>query len=111
MFWINLVDLQQDTLTSSLIRRQCFLNGINCLIKGAKAHTGSPQCQQCWKWGHPSDICRCPAIHCPICAGPHHRDSHCSMSGCCKGNPKASPPISPTPADMACPHVCSCINC
>ncbi|KAF9440762.1 hypothetical protein P691DRAFT_630798, partial [Macrolepiota fuliginosa MF-IS2] len=82
-----------------------------CLIKGTKVHTGSPQCQQCWKWGHPSNACRCPAIHCPICAGPHHRNLHCSMSGCCKGNLKASPPIPPTPADMACPHVCSCINC
>ncbi|KAF9439717.1 hypothetical protein P691DRAFT_631762, partial [Macrolepiota fuliginosa MF-IS2] len=80
-------------------------------IKGAKVHTSSPQCQQCWKWGHPSDSCRCPAIHCPICAGPHHRDSHRSMSSCCKGNPKASPPIPPTLADMACPHVHSCINC
>ncbi|KAF9439625.1 hypothetical protein P691DRAFT_627609, partial [Macrolepiota fuliginosa MF-IS2] len=83
----------------------------DCLIKGAKVHTGSPQCQWCWKWGHPSDACRRPAIHCPICAGPHHRDLHCTMSSCCKGNPKASPPIPPTPADMACPHVHSCINC
>ncbi|KAF9440939.1 hypothetical protein P691DRAFT_621622, partial [Macrolepiota fuliginosa MF-IS2] len=63
------------------------------------------------KWGHPSDACRCPAVQCPICMGPHHRDSHCSMSSCCKGNPKASPPIPPTPTDMACLHVCSHINC
>ncbi|KAF9441437.1 hypothetical protein P691DRAFT_629173, partial [Macrolepiota fuliginosa MF-IS2] len=69
------------------------LNSVNCLIKGAKVHTGSPQCQQCWKWGHPSNACRCPAVHCPICMGPHHRDSHHSIS------------------DMACPHVHSCINC
>ncbi|KAF9440130.1 hypothetical protein P691DRAFT_623377, partial [Macrolepiota fuliginosa MF-IS2] len=65
----------------------------------------------CWKWGHPSDTYRHPAIHCPICAGPHNKDSHHSMNGCCKGNLKASPPIPPTPADMGCPHVCSCINC
>ncbi|KAF9439500.1 Gag-like protein [Macrolepiota fuliginosa MF-IS2] len=102
-FWIDLVDLQQGTLASSLISRQCFLNSIDCLIKGAKVHTGSPQCQQCWKWGHPSDACRCPAVRCPICVGPHHRDSHRSMSGL--------PSILPTPVDMACPHVCSCINC
>ncbi|KAF9440881.1 hypothetical protein P691DRAFT_767094 [Macrolepiota fuliginosa MF-IS2] len=56
-FWIDLMDSQQGTLTSSLISRRCFLNGIDCLIKGAKAHTGSPQCQWCWKWGHPSDTC------------------------------------------------------
>ncbi|KAF9441639.1 hypothetical protein P691DRAFT_683293, partial [Macrolepiota fuliginosa MF-IS2] len=99
------------TLASSLIGRQYFLNSIDCLIKGAKAHTGSPQCQWCWKWGHPSNACRHPAICCPICVGPHHRDLHCSMSSCCKGNPKASPPIPPTLPDMACPHVHSCINC
>ncbi|KAF9440434.1 hypothetical protein P691DRAFT_687693, partial [Macrolepiota fuliginosa MF-IS2] len=43
--------------------------------------------------------------------GPHCRDLHQSLSGCCKGNPKSTPPIPPTPADMACPNVCSCINC
>ncbi|KAF9439398.1 hypothetical protein P691DRAFT_690914, partial [Macrolepiota fuliginosa MF-IS2] len=61
--------------------------------------------------GHLSNSCRCPAIHCPICMGPRSRDLHQSMSGCCKGNPKASLLIPPTPVDMACPHVCSCINC
>ncbi|KAF9440128.1 hypothetical protein P691DRAFT_768228 [Macrolepiota fuliginosa MF-IS2] len=48
-FWINLMDSQQGTLASSLIRCWCFLNGIDCLIQSAKAHTSSPQCQQCWK--------------------------------------------------------------
>ncbi|KAF9440237.1 hypothetical protein P691DRAFT_782912 [Macrolepiota fuliginosa MF-IS2] len=48
-FWIDLMDTQRGTLASSLIRQQCFLNGVNCLIKGTKAHTGSPQCQQYWK--------------------------------------------------------------
>ncbi|KAF9443905.1 hypothetical protein P691DRAFT_839750 [Macrolepiota fuliginosa MF-IS2] len=44
-FWINLMDSQQGTLASSLIGCQCFLNSINCLIKGTKVHPGSPQCQ------------------------------------------------------------------
>ncbi|KAF9440903.1 hypothetical protein P691DRAFT_685996, partial [Macrolepiota fuliginosa MF-IS2] len=49
---------------STLISCTLFLNGGTVIIKGAKVHTGTPQCQQCWKWGHMMSTCRCPAIHC-----------------------------------------------
>ncbi|KAF9449464.1 hypothetical protein P691DRAFT_759062 [Macrolepiota fuliginosa MF-IS2] len=72
--WLNLSDSQQGTHTSQLIGHHLFLNNVEVLIKGAKAHTGTPQ------W-------------------------------CCYSNPKASPPIPPTAADMPCMHVCACLNC
>ncbi|KAF9440825.1 hypothetical protein P691DRAFT_686323, partial [Macrolepiota fuliginosa MF-IS2] len=70
-----------------------------------------PQCQQCWKWGHMTGTCCHPVICCPICSGPHSETNHHSIAECCRGNPKAMPPIPPTPADAPCSHVCTCINC
>ncbi|KAF9439965.1 hypothetical protein P691DRAFT_627272, partial [Macrolepiota fuliginosa MF-IS2] len=80
-------------------------------IKGVKAHTGTPQCQQCWHWGHNTEVCCHPAIHCPICTSPHSKASHHQLTGCCQGNPKVTPPIPPTLVDVPCMHVRSCINC
>ncbi|KAF9447023.1 hypothetical protein P691DRAFT_761136 [Macrolepiota fuliginosa MF-IS2] len=50
--WIDLSDSQRGTCTSQLIGRCLFLNEAEVLIKGVKAHTGTPQCQCCWHWGH-----------------------------------------------------------
>ncbi|KAF9439812.1 hypothetical protein P691DRAFT_795305 [Macrolepiota fuliginosa MF-IS2] len=84
--WINLSDSQRGTRASQLIGHCLFLN--------------EAECQHCWHWGHNTEVCRCPAIRCPICTGPHSKAS----------NPKVTPPIPPTLADMPCMHVCSCIN-
>ncbi|KAF9441500.1 hypothetical protein P691DRAFT_683705, partial [Macrolepiota fuliginosa MF-IS2] len=96
---------------SSLIGQSLFLNGGQVIIKGAKAHTGTPQCQWCWKWGHMMGMCCHPAGHCPICSGPHIEANHHSITRCCHSNPKATPPIPPTPADAPCSHIHACINC
>ncbi|KAF9442630.1 hypothetical protein P691DRAFT_627378, partial [Macrolepiota fuliginosa MF-IS2] len=109
--WIDLSDSQRGSRASTLIGCTLFLNGGTVTIRGAKAHTGTPQCQRCWKWGHTTGTCRRPAIRCPICSGPHTGANHRSIAGCCRGNPKASPPIPPTPADAPCSHVRPCINC
>ncbi|KAF9439884.1 hypothetical protein P691DRAFT_634185, partial [Macrolepiota fuliginosa MF-IS2] len=79
--WINLSDSQQGTQASQLISCCLFINGAEALIKGAKAHTGTPQCHRCWKWGHTTDTCRCPVTCCPICAGPHVEANHQSLAG------------------------------
>ncbi|KAF9440407.1 hypothetical protein P691DRAFT_687776, partial [Macrolepiota fuliginosa MF-IS2] len=78
--WINLLNSQCGIWAASVIRQHLFLNGGDCIIKGTKVHTSSPQCQQCWKWGHPTDACWHPALRCLICAGPHSRDLHHSMA-------------------------------
>ncbi|KAF9439837.1 hypothetical protein P691DRAFT_627336, partial [Macrolepiota fuliginosa MF-IS2] len=109
--WIDLSDSQRGSRASALIGRTLFLNGGTVTIRGAKAHTGTPQCQRCWKWGHTTGTCRHPAIRCPTCSGLHTQANHRSIAGCCRGNPKASPPIPPTPADAPCSHVRPCINC
>ncbi|KAF9439867.1 hypothetical protein P691DRAFT_689429, partial [Macrolepiota fuliginosa MF-IS2] len=109
--WIDLLDSQQGTRASQLISCRFFLNEAEVLIKGAKAHTSMPQCQQHWHWGHSTEVCCHLAICCPICTGPHSKASHRQLMGCCRGNPKATPPIPPTPVDTPCPHIHSCINC
>jgi hypothetical protein len=38
-------------------------------------------------------------------------DDHWVLAGCCKGNPKATPPVPPTPEGAPCPHVSRCPNC
>ncbi|KAF9439943.1 hypothetical protein P691DRAFT_784182 [Macrolepiota fuliginosa MF-IS2] len=53
--WINLLDSQQGTHASQLIGCHLFLNNAEVLIKGVKAHTSTPQCQQCWHWGHSTE--------------------------------------------------------
>ncbi|KAF9444969.1 hypothetical protein P691DRAFT_621036, partial [Macrolepiota fuliginosa MF-IS2] len=105
--YINLWDSQSGTRAKMLINHT--INFV--LIKGVKVHTSTPQCRRCWKWGHTTDMCHHPAIRCPICAGPHTEANHRSIAGCCHGNPKASPPIPPTPAGEPCPHLRACVNC
>ncbi|KAF9441255.1 hypothetical protein P691DRAFT_684569, partial [Macrolepiota fuliginosa MF-IS2] len=67
----------------------------------------------CWHWGHTTDTCCHPVICCPICASPHSKASHRQLTGCWQhcSNPKANPPIPPTPADVSCPHTHICLNC
>ncbi|KAF9439757.1 hypothetical protein P691DRAFT_637990, partial [Macrolepiota fuliginosa MF-IS2] len=67
--WIDLSNSQRGTRASQLIGHHLFLNEAEVLIKGVKAHTGMPQCQQCWHWGHNTEVCRHPVICCPICTG------------------------------------------
>ncbi|KAF9439751.1 hypothetical protein P691DRAFT_768974 [Macrolepiota fuliginosa MF-IS2] len=49
MLWIDLLNSQCGTQATAVIGQYLFLNGGDCIIKGTKAHTSSPQCQQCWK--------------------------------------------------------------
>ncbi|KAF9440697.1 hypothetical protein P691DRAFT_767370 [Macrolepiota fuliginosa MF-IS2] len=51
--WIDLSNLQQGTRASQLIGHHLFLNRVEVLIKGAKAHTGMPQYNhRCPYWQH-----------------------------------------------------------
>ncbi|KXN87067.1 hypothetical protein AN958_09316 [Leucoagaricus sp. SymC.cos] len=67
-------------------------------------------CQRCWHWGHLTNTCKSEAIHCSHCSGPHSEQHHQEYASCCKGNPKADSPISPTIMDIDCPHVLICLN-
>ena len=52
-----------------------------------------------------------PWPFCPLCQGPHSKDHHRSLAQCCKGAPKAIPPIPPMGDGLPCPHLSSCLNC
>ncbi|KAF9441343.1 hypothetical protein P691DRAFT_766406 [Macrolepiota fuliginosa MF-IS2] len=86
-------------------------NGINCLIKGTKVHTSTPQCQQCWKWGHPSDYAGAQPPTAPSAQVPIIGTCIIPWQVVAKATPRHPPPIPPTPANVACPHVGSCVNC
>ena len=94
-----------------LIGQTVVINGVPCRIQGANTHVGTPLCQKCWKWGHDQRFCRSTSNQCPLCNKPHLECHHRALAGCCKGNLKADPPVSPTSADAPCPHDPRCINC
>jgi hypothetical protein len=109
--WFDLWDSQSGARAKQVAGRSLFINGAVCPIRAAAANPGTPQCQRCWRWGHPTTRCRAKMPSCPRCAEPHTEDRHRALAGCCKGNAKANPPVPPTPAGTACPHTERCLNC
>jgi hypothetical protein len=98
-------------LRKALIGRAVQFGRYVSPFRPARANPGSALCQRCWKWGHPDSACRAPQIRCPVCAGPHRKEHHRALAGCCKGNAKATPPVPPTAEGTACPHPARCVNC
>ncbi|KAF9439977.1 hypothetical protein P691DRAFT_784047 [Macrolepiota fuliginosa MF-IS2] len=72
--------LQHSIIPSNFIvhwHYSLLFNRGQVTIKGAKAHTGTPQCQQCWKWGHTTDV-PCSHVHaCINCGNPHAANNQC----------------------------------
>jgi hypothetical protein len=77
----------------------------------ARANPGAALCTRCWKWGHPASACRALQTKCPICMGPHRKEHHRALAGCCKGNDRVVPPVPPTEEGEPCPHAARCLNC
>ena len=61
----------------------------------------TPQCSQCYKWGHHYRVCRTRGSYCAICAEPHPTSSHPAH---CMSDHTHGPDSPP------CPNV-RCINC
>ena len=110
--YFNIWDSQNGSNARRLINQSVFINGTLCRIAPAAASPGVSLCTRCWRWGHPAKFCRARLLTCPKCGGPHEESQHRHMASCCKGHPKATPPIPPTPADvLACPHTDRCPSC
>jgi len=110
--YCDLWDSQTGARAKALIGRTIMLGNSLCMIREAEKHRGVPVCQRCWRWGHPSMVCRAISIVCPHCNGPHKAEEHRKVASCCKGNTNANPPILPTPQSITeCPHKAHCINC
>ncbi|KJA14978.1 hypothetical protein HYPSUDRAFT_149702 [Hypholoma sublateritium FD-334 SS-4] len=108
--FFDIWDSQTGSRSKCLIGKTVMIKGHACRILAAPKRVGVPFCTNCCRWGHPSKGCRGRVV-CPICAGPHEKGLHRLMWGGCKGNPKANPPMPPTPPGTACPHKPRCVNC
>jgi hypothetical protein len=96
--YMNVADSVSSTRTKALIGWTVQFGQ----FRAARANPGSPLCQRCWKWGHPTTACWGPQIKCPICMGPHRKEHHCTLAGCCKGGPADQPP--PVTLPLRVPH-------
>jgi hypothetical protein len=104
-------DSRSGSLAWSLIRRTVQFGRWSLCIVETRAMPGVPVCQRCWRWGHPTALCKAKSAVCSMCKEPHHTEHHCEMASCCWGNAKANPPIVPTPQGEPCPHSKRCPNC
>jgi hypothetical protein len=106
--YLNVADSVSGARAPCLIGKTVQFGQYASYFRAARANPGSPLCSRCWRWGHPLSACCAPQLRCPICLGPHRKDHHRVLAGCCKGNPKATPPVPPTPEGTPCPHVSRC---
>jgi hypothetical protein len=109
--WFDIADFQLGASAKRLSGTTLQIGPVSCYVHAAHAHPGTPLCQCCWCWGHSTKACCAQAPCCPRCSGPHTKASHCSLAGCCKGNPLMKPPIPATPKGAPCPHAMWCVNC
>ncbi|KAF9267612.1 hypothetical protein L218DRAFT_845202, partial [Marasmius fiardii PR-910] len=109
--YFNVWDSQMGSRAKRLIDRQIHIFGRVCFIRSTTASPGVPMCTRCSRWGHSINACRAPLYRCPQCSGPHSNDEHRLVAGCCRGKPKANPPIPPTEVGKPCLHQPICPNC
>ena len=109
--YLNIADTVSGARAKEVLNRPLQMGGKVSYIHAAKVNPGVALCQRCWKWGYPSSACHALQAKCLMCIGPHGREHHCTLSGCCKGNAKVTPPTSPTAEGMLCPHPSHCVNC
>ncbi|KXN85881.1 hypothetical protein AN958_10779 [Leucoagaricus sp. SymC.cos] len=109
--WFDVIDSQLGAVAKHLINSSFQFGLASCPVRPAQSHASVPVCQRCWHWGHSTHACRSQAPRCPRCAGPHSEANHCSITGCCRGNPTANPPVPATMEGAPCPHTARCVNC
>jgi hypothetical protein len=110
--YMNVADSVSGVCAKALIGQMVQFGQFVAVFRAARANLGSPLCQWCWKWGHPTTACWGPQIKCPIWTGPHRNEHHHTLAGCCKGGlADQPPPVGPTPEGAPCPHPARCINC
>ncbi|TFK16336.1 hypothetical protein FA15DRAFT_607564 [Coprinopsis marcescibilis] len=108
--YFNIWESLAGTKAKTLIGRLVSMGGKTCQIQAMKANLGVALCQRWWRWGHSAFGCTAKVLSCPKCSGPHEQGQHCQVAGCCKGNPKANPPVPAVPMGEPCTYM-RCINC
>ena len=105
--FMDVANSKTGTCSKRLVGKSLSIDGKHCPINAATLRTGTPVCQNCWTWGHPTFACKSRLARCPICTGPHEKANHCQFAGCCHPKDKTKW----TPADQPCPPPSRCVNC
>ena len=111
VIWIDIWDSQKGSKGKMLINRSFNFERHTATVQGTAMHSGVAQCGNCWRWGHPTHVCRAQGAKCQKCGGPHRVENHRLLAWCCKANPKSNPPREATAAGAPCPHTFKCLNC
>jgi hypothetical protein len=111
MVYLNIADSISGARAWALLKQSVQFGRYIARFRAARANPGMALCSRCWHWGHPESACRAPQGRCPTCSGPHRKEHHRTLVGCCKGNPNANPPIPPMAEGLPCPHPIRCMNC
>ena len=111
--WFDIEDSKSGLNMRSLVNCAFMYGKHHLVIAPAVKHVGVPQCNRCWRFGHPSNARICPLKGklCPICGEIHSIEFHRALETCCHGQPKRNPPIPATPDGEPCSHDTRCINC
>ena len=74
--WVNIWDSQSGSAAKNIIN--CCFN-IGCFvatIRGTNTNPGTPQCKNCWKWGHSILSCCSYIFRCTKCYGAHDTEHY-----------------------------------
>jgi hypothetical protein len=55
--YMNVADSVSGAHAKALVRWTVQFGWFVAVFRAARANLGSPLCQQCWKWGHPTTAC------------------------------------------------------
>ena len=104
--WVDIADSCAGRNLRNLVGRSFIYGRHRLVLAPAERHTGVPQCDHCWRFGHKGN-----AHVCPLCGEPHTLALHRALTLCYRGKPKHDPPIPPTPEGQDCSHDARCVNC
>jgi len=111
IIWIDIWDTQSSYNAKKIINRRFNIGSIIAMVRDANMNPGTPQCKNCWKWGHMAGVCHIQGSKCTKCNGLHLTDNHCDFAWCCKANNKLNSPRLETKKSKPCLHSFKCINC
>jgi hypothetical protein len=109
--WFEMWDSKAGTQLKKLVGKRVYWWTKNVTFKAATERKPVMFCQRCWRWKHTAAQCPSKWQLCPLCGEKHDEKSHCPLASCCRGLPKATPPVPATPAGEPCPHDPKCVNC
>ena len=88
--WVDIWDSQSGSAAKNIINRRFNIGCFVTTIRGTNTNPGTPQCKNCWKWGHSTLSCCSHISRCAKCYGAHDTEHHREKAWCCMENKKAN---------------------